>query len=632
MQSVFQTALKHHRNGCLDQARAVYLEVLATDPSHTDSSHLLGVIAHQLGRSDLAIDLIHAAIDGHPSVAAYHSNLGNALRAQQRRDDAILAYQAALDIDPRLVETYINLSSVLTDKGRFDEATNCVRQALSLRPDDPELHNQLGTALAIQDRLDEAAASYTRAIELDPAYAEAIYNLGNIFVEMGQLQHAQTCFQDALERQPDFIAAHYNLANALRLLGRLDEAAVRLNHVLTLDPNLPEAHNTLGVVRRDQDRHDEAVASFHQALSLRPDFPDALNNLGNALKAQGDCDAAIVCLRQAIRLKPDFADAHNNLAITLLAGGDFEEGWKEQEWRWRTPQMRHARRDFAVPQWRGEPAASKTLLIHAEQGFGDTLQFCRYAPLASQRGLTVIIEAPDALVRLLRSLPGVERVVTTGSDLPPVDFHCPTLSLPLAFGTTLATVPAAQSYLAPNLSEAARWAKRLDALDPGPRVGLVWAGNPRRHSPALATLDRRRSLPPDLLAPLFGIEGLRYVSLQKDGPAAPAGLPITDLMADVHDFADTAALIANLDLVISVDSAVAHLAAALGKPVWLLDRFDPCWRWLTGRRDSPWYPTLRIYRQNHPGQWSPVISAVADDLRALAANAPSSLLIRVSPP
>jgi len=271
-------------------------------------------------------------------------------------------------------------------------------------------------------------------------------------------------------------------------------------------------------------------------------------------------------------------------------------------------------RDFAQPQWRGQSAEKRTLLIHAEQGLGDSLQFCRYAPLAAARGLKVVLEVQRPLVRLLRSLSGVELVVEAGGELPSFDFHCPMLSLPLALDTTLATVPSAAFYLQADRALIAAWRTRL-AARPGLRIGLAWAGRSRIHASELAAVDRRRSIALDHLAPLFDLPGFQFFSLQKDDPKAPADVPLTDFMDEMEDFADTAALIANLDLVISVDTAIAHLAAALGKPVWLLNRYDSCWRWLRTREDSPWYPSLRMFRQPAAGDWRTVIERVGAELR-----------------
>jgi hypothetical protein len=411
------------------------------------------------------------------------------------------------------------------------------------------------------------------------------------------------------------------MGNALLEQGRLDEAAAWCRRAIILKPDQPDAYVSLGTAYKEQGRLSEAVSCFRTALDLDPDFAGAHNNLSNVLRDQGHLDEAIAYFRTAISLKPDFADAHNNLAMALLARGDMSAGWEEYEWRWKTPHLIRAGRGFTQPQWCGEAAAGHVLLIHAEQGFGDTLQFCRYAALASARGLRVVLEVQPPLVRLLRSLPGVERVMARGEALPEFDLHCPMLSLPRAVGTTLETIPSAGSYLQADPLGVASWERRLAAMDrPGLRVGLVWAGNPRRHSPAAAALDARRSIAPQRLAPLLDLPGLHWLSLQKDGPAAPEAFALTDFMAGMDDFADTAALVATLDLVISVDSAMAHLAAALGKPVWVLDRFDPCWRWLTGRRDSPWYPTLRLYRQPQPGDWDSVLAEVVHDLHGLVGS------------
>jgi hypothetical protein len=310
--------------------------------------------------------------------------------------------------------------------------------------------------------------------------------------------------------------------------------------------------------------------------------------------------------------------------MALLAQGELPAGWQEHEWRWATRQFSGGHRHFAQPQWRGEAAEGRSLLVHAEQGFGDTLQFCRYVPLAAARGLRVILQVPKPLSRLLCDLAGVDRLLTDGDALPQFDLHCPMLSLPLALQTTPATIPHDVPYLHADPALTAHWAMRL-AATPTPRVGVAWAGNPRAQLLDAAAIGRVRSIAPERLAPVLQLPGPCFVSLQKDGAPPPAAFRLVDRMAEVQDFADTAALIANLDLILSVDTSVAHLAAALGKPVWLLNCFDPCWRWLVGRRDSPWYPTMRIYQQPGPGDWDPVVAEIVRDLCTYqAADAVSS--------
>jgi Flp pilus assembly protein TadD len=479
-------------------------------------------------------------------------------------------------------------------------------------------HHQTG-------RLDEAIGCYRKIVARKPDFVVAYANLGAALQAQGRPDEAAACYRHVIAIRPDFPDIHSNLGILLGRQGRTEEAVACLRKALRAGPDHPDSHNNLGVALQEQGRLEDAIACYRKAIDLGPHDAAGHQNLGHALGEQGRTAEAIACYRTAIGLRPDYAAAHYNLAMVLLAQGDLEAGWVEYEWRWKTPKMTGIARQFDQPQWRGEAAEGKTLLIHDEQGFGDSLQFCRFVSLAAARGLRVVLGVPKPLARLLGGLPGVDRVVTAGDELPGFDLHCPMLSLPLAFATTLATIPADPGYLRPDPTLVESWRVRLSAMaNQGQRIGLVWAGNARKHLPEAAAVDRRRSIAPDRLAPLFDIPGLHFFSLQKDGPAAPDRFALTDLMGEMTDFADTAALIANLDLVISVDTAVAHLAAGIGKPVWLLDRFDPCWRWLTGRRDSPWYPTLRLYRQRDPLVWDPVIAEVTSDLRNLLASAASA--------
>jgi hypothetical protein len=385
-------------------------------------------------------------------------------------------------------------------------------------------------------------------------------------------------------------------------------------------------HCDLGIALGAVGEFDEAIAACRQAIALKPDYAGAHNNLGVSLMAVGGLDEAVEAFRRAIALKPDLADAHNNLGMTLLQNGRFEEGWAEYEWRWKTRQhLAGGARRFEAPLWNGEAIGSRVILLHAEQGLGDTLQFCRYAPVVAATGRTVL-EVQPPLVRLLSGLRGVIEVVARGDALPSFDLQCPLLSLPRALGTTLDTIPAATPYLAADPALARVWRERLSRLD-GLRVGLVWAGG-KKLDPAWAAADRRRSVALDTMAPLGDVAGVSFVSLQKGEPASqalnpPNGMAVYDSTADLHDFADTAALIDVLDLVISVDTAVAHLAGALGKPVWLVNRFDTDWRWLLNRDDSPWYPTLRQFRQRAPGDWHSVFLRVREALLQVA-EAPSA--------
>jgi len=434
-----------------------------------------------------------------------------------------------------------------------------------------------------------------------------------------EIESDQPPSEDVLQRIGAAVSQHTGLFEIMpvRWFPRRPSGTIKRQDIkaafirYTAGPRLADTLYLRAVTAHEMGRHDLAAASLHEAIAINPAPAPYHAALGNALRELGRLDEAIASYRKAITLTPELIDAHYNLSTTLLLRGELQAGWTEFEWRWKTEYLIMAQRSFTQPQWAGEPARGRTLLIHAEQGLGDSLQFCRYATLAARRGLRVILEVQAPLVRLLRNLPGVERVMARGEALPDFDLHCPMMSLPLACATTIETIPQSAAYLRADPAQVEAWRKRLDAMPPlGPRIGLVWAGS------ATLTIDLRRSINPEKLAPLVRLPGLHFVSLQKIGPAAPADFRLTDFMADMNDFADTAALIANLDLVISVDTAVAHLAAALGKPVWMLDRFDHCWRWLTGRRDSPWYPTLRLYRQPRRGDWDSVLAEVVRDLKA----------------
>jgi Flp pilus assembly protein TadD len=581
---LFETALAHHRAGRIGIASTLYRRILDRTPGHALSLHLLGILAYRAGRYATARALIGKAVTLQPRFAEAYDSLG-------------LVYQAERD---------------------FPAATACHRRAIALKENSPEAHNNLGVALRHVGQLAEAAAAFERAAALSPDVPETQHNLGNALQRNGQLTEARARYERALALRPDYPSALNNLGSISLAEGKLNEARQLFERTLTLKPADADAHTNLAILLRREGRFAGALAHNGRALASTPDAAGPLNNRGNLLQDLGHLDEAAAAFERALAIEPDFAGAHHNLGMALLAAGRYEAGWDEYEWRRR---LAPARR-FAEPQWQGEPLPNGTLLIHAEQGFGDTLQFCRYVPLLARRNRRILLEVPRPLLRLMGSLVGQApdgiELVAQGDPLPRFDRHCPLMSLPRLCGTTLDTIPANGPYLAAEPAARQSWHRRLRADGTGLRVGLAWAGNPRAHLPEAAAIDRRRSIPPDLLTPFTAYPGIRLYSLQKDGPPAPAALGLIDVMGEMRDFADSAALIANLDLVVSVDTAVAHLAGALGKPVWLLNRFDSCWRWLAGRDDSPWYPTLRLFRQTEPGDWAGVVARM---LEALAAEA-----------
>jgi len=470
-------------------------------------------------------------------------------------------------------------------------------------------HHQAG-------RLAQAEQIYRQVLAKDPKNADALHFLGVIAAQGGRHDVAVDLIGRAAGLKPLDPDVFYNLGKALRAVGRLEESIAAYRRAVVLDPGSSEVRNNLGIALEADGQLDEAVNVFRQAAALQPSTPEAHNNLGSALRAAGKLDDAISAYRRAIAMRAGYADAHTNLALALLARGDFLAGWAKYEWRWQCRESAASRREFAQPLWDGRPLAGATLLLWAEQGFGDAVQFIRYLPLVAQRGGRIIIECREELRRLLQSTDGGCTVVTAGRPLPAFDLHCPLMSLPRIFGTRLETIPRQVPYLHADVAMATRWRERL-AIDAGPlEVGLAWAGSKTN------TKDRDRSMALSALAPLARVPNVRFHSLQKTEDAsllanAPAGLKLTDWTQELKDFADTAALISNLDLVISVDTAVAHLAGAMGKMTWVLLSSAPHWCWLVDREDSPWYPTARLFRQAGRGDWQSVVERVASALALL---------------
>jgi hypothetical protein len=441
----------------------------------------------------------------------------------------------------------------------------------------------------------------------------------------GRLTEAEAAFRDMLAAAPRDAEAMSNLAAVLNATQRHSEAEAACRNAISIQPSFWAAWGNLGTALHRQQRYDEAVAAYAEALRRNPNDVNACTNLGVALAEQGRMQLALDVHDVALALAPGNAAVRCNRALALLAAGDLARGFAENEWRWQVPDM--LPHGVAGPCWRGEDPTGSTILVHDEGGYGDTLQFVRYVPLLAALGARVVLRVQPPLVRLLARLPGLAAVLARGTAPPDYDLHCPMLSLPhcfamlappRGFATTLENVPASVPYLRVDAAKASGWRARL--AGEGLRVGVVWAGASRPGMAVAHAMNARRSLPADALAALAGIAGVRLVSLQK-GDVLPAGLGMVDPMAECADFDDTAAVVAGLDLVIAVDTAVAHLAGALGRPVWLLSRYDACWRWLHDRRDSPWYPGLRLYRQTAPGEWAPVLREVAADLAALAGGA-----------
>lgn len=513
----------------------------------------------------------------------------------------------------------LNLLGIIAVRaGRSTLAIDLFSQAVSADPNRAMAHNNLGLALQSCHRLEQALTSFDNALALDPNDADAHYMRSMVLGSLGRHDEALRSSARALVIRPGFVEALNSRGLALARQQRMTEALESFDQALAIKSDYAEAFNNRGNTLKLLNRLQEALASYEQALALQPEYADAEYNRGIVLSELAQTQMAIASYTRVLALNPDYAGAHWNLALCMLQSGDFSRGWIEHEWRWREAQMAAHKREFTQPLWLGDKSlAGKTVLLHAEGGLGDTLQFCRYVKRVAALDARVVLEVPPLLMTLLADLEGVQQVVCKGDRLPAFDFHCPLMSLPLAFRTEIPTIPADIPYLKAGADRVAVWQGRLGTRLK-PRIGLAWSGN-------LAHVnDRNRSLALSDLLPLID-DRAEWISLQKDvRPSDAAALngcrEIRHYGQLLNDFTDTAALVALVDLVITVDTSVAHLAGAMGKPVWILLPFSPDWRWLLGRDDSPWYPTARLFRQSARGDWAGAIAAVRDALAATPPN------------
>jgi tetratricopeptide (TPR) repeat protein len=772
-------ALKHHQAGALVEAEELYRRILAAEPEHADALHLLGVIANQVGKPELAIQFIGKAIAINSSVTTYHNNFANAAKACGDISKAEVSYRQALVLDGRNADAHVNLGALLEDQGRwveaqlsYEAALRCTpamvrahmslsriagamgdaklavryskmairsapkhapahnalgnallaegkkrlakesylraikcdsnfadayynvgnfyreekkyadavasyRRAIELSPLQADVHNSLGAVLVDMEQLDEAKGAFLRALELDPSYAEAHFNLGNELAKegeharaiayldkatvlrpeytkahhglgvskqaLGDFAGAVTAYRCALALTPEDMNAHNNLGTAFAGMGRPEEAVKVFKRVLELDPSCAEGYFNLGSALSQSGETARAIEYLHTAADMKPDSAQTYQNLGVAQQALGNLAEATIAYRQAlaclpgdidilgnlaavlalqddaegialfeelIEERPDSAHIHWNFSIALLLRGDYARGWREYEWRCLWDKFPSPKREFEQPRWNGEPLEGASILLHYEQGFGDSLQFVRYAPLVAQRGGRVILEVQDGLRQLLQGVEGVTECIGQSDQPPEFSCYCPLMSLPAIFGTTTATIPPITPLQygddGGDLSSGVEEGEGL-------RVGLVWAGNPQHMQDRLRSMSLRHFLP------LMEVDSVSFVSLQK-GPAAAqineGHLPFTlpDVLANVRDFSETAAVLAGLDLVITVDTAVAHLAGTMGKPVWILVADPPDWRWGLQGETTPWYPTVRIFRQSFAGGWEELMKRVASEL------------------
>ena len=642
-------AVAAHRQGRLAEAETLYREVLARDPASFDALHLLGVIQGQRLNHAEAIALLSQALEIRPTDAAAHCNLGMALRGSGQSRDAVASFDRALQIDPANLAALCNRGDALRDLEDWEAALESYDAALRLRPGQLDAIYHRADALTRLGRLEEAVAAYDEAMRIRPEFPEAAYNRGNVLFNLGQLREAVDSYDAAVRARPDEPIFLNNRGNALRALGRVEDALESFERALALKPDYPEAHsnrgNALQALNRVPEalacydraialapdfadahcnrgaalaalwRLDEAVASYDRALQLAPDHAEVHNNLGTALVDLGRIPEGLASYERSLALKPDFADAHVNLGMALLLAGDFKRGWAEFDWRWKqASDLAKSRPELSGPHWTGRDSLrGKSILLWCEQGAGDSIQFCRFAPLVKAQGATVLLWTHSSLVSLMASLDGVDRVLKLGERVPVTDFHCPLLTLPLALDIDPHTQPVPQRYLYADPARVAAWTARLGPRR-RPRIGLAWSGNPEHKN------DRQRSIPLEHFIALadgpFDFFCVQRDVREQDRPFLEQRPDIRWFAEDLVDFEDTAALIQHLDIVIAVDTSVAHLTGALGRPVWILLPHSPDWRWLLDRDDTPWYPAARLFRQPRTDDWQSVLQRVAQALSA----------------
>ncbi len=491
-------------------------------------------------------------------------------------------------------------------------AIQYIEYSLKLNPGNSEAYYNLARSYQKIGENEKAINSYEKAIQFNPYLVDAYINLGNLYQENGQLEKAIISYQNATKLNPDFAGAYYNLGVALHEIERFEEAISAYKRAIQINPNYADAYHDLGYAFHEKGDFKKAIECYQRAIEINPGIYDAYNNIGRAYQMQNKIDDAIHFYRKAIDIEPDFAEAHCNLAMALLCKEDFKEGWLEYEWRWKLKGRK--KYEFKKPSWDGSDISGKSILLYTEQGLGDAIQFIRFAPLISERGVSVIVQCQKELKSLFQCCKGVRQAVTYDETLPDFDVHCPLLSLPLILGITAQNIPLNIPYINVDQDIVKRWSEKLLLHSSRYKIGLIWSGNPKYNA------DRLRSFNLNTFTPLAVLKDVTFYSLQK-GEAAkqakdpPGEMHLIDYTDEVYDFSDTAAIIKNLDLIISVDTSVAHLAGALGKPVWVLLPFSPDWRWMLNREDSPWYPTMRLFRQTSHGDWESVVEKVLVELK-----------------
>jgi tetratricopeptide (TPR) repeat protein len=647
--SLIRDGLELHGQGKFNEAGVIYKRALAIDQNHFDALQLMGTLCGQNNHLENAIAFLDRALKINPNhvaslvnrgnvlmtlkqyeraaesykhanvidahIAENHFNLGVAFQELGRLEDAVAAYTNAIELHSAYPQAYLNRGQALQGLGRRADAVADFQYAIRLRPDHAQAYRAQGHALQGLERLEEALNSFAHALEIDPDCAEAHADLGDVQQRLMRFEQALASYSCAIEIKPDYAHAYSSRGVALQELGHLGEALPSYMRAIELLPQYPQAYNNLGNALLGLKRTEEALDSYGRAIELKPAYAQAYCNRGNAFTELNRLEEALAEFDRALAIDPSLAEAYLGKAFATLLRGDYQQGLPLYEWRWERETTRKKKKIFTQTLWLGvENIQGKTIFLHAEQGLGDSIQFCRYAKLLKELGARVLLEIPKPLTVLLIGLEHVDVLIEKGDPLPAFDYHCPLLSLPLAFKTEVYSIPNAVPYLYSTAARRKVWSERL-GLKTKFRVGLAWSGsiiNKNGNHRSLALRQLMAYLPANI----------EYVSLQPQVRESDQDvLEVSEIRhfgQQISDFADTAALCELVDLVLSIDTSVAHLAGAMGKPTWVLLPHAPDWRWLLERTDSPWYPSLKLYRQNAQRRWEPLLEYVADDLQALA--------------
>lgn len=615
-----QRGIALHQLGRDEESAQSFERVIAMNPQYVDAHAWRAATLHRLGRSTEALDSCERAIALNPYHAEAWCHRGNVQQDRGEFASAFDSYERAVMLRADFAEAYLYRGNALRALGRATEALASYQRSLEIRDAQPQAHLQRGAVLLELGRTADALAAFDRAIALAPDAVQPLVGRGNALERLDRLEEALLAYDRALALDPSLVAAHTNRGGVLARLERHEESLASCTQALALDPSVARAHSNLGTALQALGRYDEAIAAYDAAIALEAGFAEAHANRGSALQQLGDADEALASYDRALTLAPEAPDARFNKALLLLSRGEFAQGWRLHEARWGSVDLVRARRPFSEPLWLGaESLRGRTVLLHGEQGLGDCLMFMRYAPRVAALGARVILELPSALLPLCTALAGVDEFVGRGEALPAFDLHCPLMSLPLAFGTTLETVPAEVPYLHADPERVRHWQRVIGTR--GFRIGINWQGRRSR-------VDFGRSIPLAEFAPIAAVPGVRLISLQKHGGLDQlAGLPdgfVVETLGEDFDagpgaFLDTAAVIAGLDLVITSDTSLAHLAGALGAPTFVALKHVPAWLWLLEGSTSPWYPSLTLFRQPRAGDWPALFATVA---AAVAARIP----------